>query len=160
MRPRRPSRDLRLLPGGKLFIQIGKRLLRLLFEALDLVSNRDIAACLHGAQFLDLLLELADWLFEVEVGAHRASNMGTQSRNCRGAAKLAAAAGQVKERGVFRFPPADADRGPGFSAALRARAYKSGWSRYRHAPATFAPSAGPRRSAADGSQRRGAARAD
>src|SRR5690349_41508 len=149
MRSRRPARHLRLLPGGEVFVELGERLVRFCFEALDLVGDRHVAARLHGAQLLDLLFEFADRLFEIEVGAHRASDMGMQSGNCRGAAKLAAAGSQVKETDLFRFPPADAGRAPGFSVALPAHACRSAWSRCPRGRAMSAPSEDPRRSATD-----------
>src|SRR6185295_9869397 len=96
MRARRPARDLRLLPGGEIVVEFFQRLRRLGFEALDLLDDRHIAARLHGAQFLDLLLEFADRLFEVEIAAHRASNMGMKAFR-RGRRKLAGGVPQVKK---------------------------------------------------------------
>src|SRR6478672_254066 len=105
MRPCRPPRHLRLLPRREAFVEFGERLLRLGFEPLDLVSNRDVAARLHGAQLLDLLFELADRFFEVEVGAHRASIWERNQGNCRAAAKLAAGSSQVKKTALVQVSP-------------------------------------------------------
>src|ERR1700733_5876347 len=56
-------------------------------------------------------------------------------------------------------PPADADRAPGFSGALRPRGYRSGSSICRCGRAASARCAGRRRCAKDDWRRRGAARA-
>jgi hypothetical protein len=70
VRPRRPAGDLRFLPGRQVLVDLGERLGRLGLEARDLVGDRNVTARLHGAQLLDLLLELADRLFEIEVRPH------------------------------------------------------------------------------------------
>src|SRR5262249_46475731 len=74
VRPLRVARHLRLLPRR----EVGKQRLQRLggagLEALDLLADRHrVAARLHGAQLLDLGLELGNRLFEVEIAAHRAS---------------------------------------------------------------------------------------
>ena len=74
MRPLRMARDLRLLPRRQLGVEVAQRLRRLGLEPVDLVGDvGGVAARLHGAQFLDLLFEFGDRLFEIEIGAHRVS---------------------------------------------------------------------------------------
>jgi len=45
----------------------------LAFKPHDLVGDGNVTARLHGAQFLDLLFELADRFFEIQIGAHHIS---------------------------------------------------------------------------------------
>ena len=79
MRPRRPARDLGLLPGREVLVELLQRRRRLGLEPRDLVADRHVAARLHGAQLLDLLLELAHRLFEIEVAAHHILDIGTKA---------------------------------------------------------------------------------
>ena len=71
MRPVRMPGDLRLLPGRQLGIDLRERLAGLGFEALDLLADGDgIPALAHGAELLDLALEIGDGLLEFQKGAH------------------------------------------------------------------------------------------
>src|SRR6202043_3686781 len=65
------ARDLGLLPGRQLGIEVFQRLQRLRLEPHDLLADRDaVAARLDRAQFLDLGFEFRHRLFEVEIAAH------------------------------------------------------------------------------------------
>ena len=71
MRALRMARHLRLLPGRQVGIELLQGEGGLGLEAVDLVADGDGRAALaHGAQFLDLGLELGHRLFEVEIAAH------------------------------------------------------------------------------------------
>ena len=71
MRPLRVPGDLGFLPRRQLGVDVFQRLRRLRLKAADVLGDRDgVAGLLHGAQLLDLGLELGHRLFEVEVAAH------------------------------------------------------------------------------------------
>ena len=71
MRPLRMARDLRLLPGREIGIELLERQRRLDLEPVDLIADGDRAAGLgHGAQFFDLGLQFGHRLFEIEIAAH------------------------------------------------------------------------------------------
>ena len=71
VRPLRMARDLRLLPGRQVRVDLLERERRLDLEPADLLADGDrLVALAHGAQFLDLGLQFGHGLFEVEIGAH------------------------------------------------------------------------------------------
>ncbi len=66
MRPLGMARDLRLLPGVELGVGLAQQLLGARLEARDLVGEVEVAAVGQMAQLLDLALELADRLLELQ----------------------------------------------------------------------------------------------
>lgn len=65
------ARNLRLLPGRKLAIQIQQRVLRTLFEPRDVVADIEAAFVIADPlQLQDLAVEIGDRFFEVEVVVH------------------------------------------------------------------------------------------
>src|SRR5262249_18976833 len=145
MRPLRMARHLCLLPRRQAaveFLQCGRRLD---LNAVDFLANGDgIAARLHGAQFLDLGLELGHRLFEVEIATHHskptrtASSKGMRLTRQSNAPKSSKRPSMPLWFSVSRAP-AGADRAPGFSGALPARGCRSAWSRCRRGRAASAP---------------------
>src|SRR5487761_2180557 len=68
VRTLRMTRDLRDLPGGELAVDVLGKLLALLGQPQDLVGDVDGGILVHVAQLVDLLLQLANRLLEVEKG--------------------------------------------------------------------------------------------
>ena len=82
MRPLRMPRDLRLLPGRQVGVEVFQRLCRLGLDAADLLGHRaGLAFRLHGAQLVDLGVELGNCFFKIEITAHEAKNRAG-SRGC------------------------------------------------------------------------------
>ena len=115
MRPLRMARDLRLLPGRQVGIELLERLRRLGLEPRDLLADGDrVAARAHGAQLLDLGLELGHRLFEIEIAAHRVPAAGL-SEDLTWTAAMSQASGFIPrvQRLNPGHRPADAGRAPG-----------------------------------------------
>lgn len=71
MRALRMARDLRLLPGGQLGVDVGHRLAGAHFQPADLIRRVDALIFLGKlAKLVDLAFEIRDGLFEIEVIVH------------------------------------------------------------------------------------------
>ena len=82
MRPLRMARDLRLLPGRQLGVEIAKLLRGFGLEPGDLVGDVGrVVAGLHRAQFLGLGLKFGHRLFEIEITAHLRKMLPLEFRN-------------------------------------------------------------------------------
>ena len=88
------ARDLGLLPGRQVGVEIGQRLVGAGLELGDLVGEgRRIAFLRDRAQFVEAGVDIGDRRFETEIGAHPVL---AANRPRGGARKLAARRGEVK----------------------------------------------------------------
>ena len=72
MGPALNARDLRFLPRGQHGVELGESLGRFRFELGDLlVDRRGVALGCQSAQFVEARVDVGDWRFEAQVGAHK-----------------------------------------------------------------------------------------
>jgi hypothetical protein len=73
MRPLRVARDLGLLPGRQVLIELSEGGCGLRFQPRNLFIDLDLATAigLYGSQLLDFGFEFGDRFFKIEIRAHR-----------------------------------------------------------------------------------------